>query len=72
MQYLLKLYEATKKIKNDLTQYQFSTDFLNKKRSYFASLKQRNLYPSHKTLVQLSIPTPIWLESFRPFQILIH
>ena len=66
------MYEETKKFNSDLTQHGFSTDFLNKKKSYFASLKQRNLYPSHKTLVQLSIPTPIWLESFRPFQILIH
>ena len=54
MQHLIKLYEETKKLNSDLTQYEFSTDFLHKKQSYFASLKQRNLYPSYKTLVQLS------------------
>ena len=54
MKHLVKIYEETKKLKSDLTQYEFSTDFLNKKKSYFASLKQRNLYPSYKTLVQLS------------------
>ena len=54
MQHLIKLFKETKKLNSDLTQYEFSTDFLNKKKSYFASLKQRNLYPSYKTLVQLS------------------
>tara|TARA_B100001057_G_scaffold484615_1_gene562942 strand:- start:341 stop:631 length:291 start_codon:yes stop_codon:yes gene_type:complete len=54
MECLIKLYKETKKLKSGLTQYEFSTDFLNKKKSYFASLKQRNLYPSYKTLVQLS------------------
>ena len=54
MKYLIKLFEETKKLNSNLTQYEFSTDFLNKKKSYFASLKQRNLYPSYKTLVQLS------------------
>lgn len=54
MKHLLKIYEETKKLKCNLTQYEFSTVFLNKKKSYFASLKQRNLYPSYKTLVQLS------------------
>ena len=54
MKHLLRIYEDTKKLNSDLTQYEFSTEFLNKKKSYFASLKQRNLYPSYKTLVQLS------------------
>ena len=54
MKYLVKIYEETKKLNSDLAQYEFSTDFLNKKKSYFASLKQRNLYPSYKILVQLS------------------
>jgi|TARA_B100001964_G_C14015357_1_gene501295 hypothetical protein len=54
MQHFIKLYEETKKLNSNLTQYEFSTEFLHKKRSYFVSLKQRNLYPSYKTLVQLS------------------
>ena len=55
MEHLVKIYKETKKLNSDLTQCEFSTDFLNKKKSYFASLKQRNLYPSYKTLVQLRI-----------------
>ena len=31
MQYLIKLYEDIKKLKNELTLYEFSTDFLNNK-----------------------------------------
>ena len=46
MQHLIKLYAETKKLNSDLTHYEFSTDFLNQKRSYFAFLKQRNLYSS--------------------------
>jgi len=38
MKYLTKLFEETKKLNNDLTRYEFSTDFLNKKKSYFALL----------------------------------
>ena len=54
MKHLVKIFEETKRLNSNLTQYEFSTGFLNKKKSYFASLKQRNLYPSYKTLVQLS------------------
>ena len=38
MKYLTKLFEETKKLNNDLTRYEFSTEFLNKKRSCFSSL----------------------------------
>ena len=38
MKHLVKIYEETKKLNNDLTRYEFSTDFLNKKKSYFALL----------------------------------
>ena len=38
MKHLIKLCESIKGLKNDLTQYEFSTDFLNKKRSCFTSL----------------------------------
>ena len=54
MQHFIKMYEEIKKINGDVTQYEFSSNFLHKKRSYFASLKQRTLYLSQKTLVQLS------------------
>ena len=38
MQHLIKLYKETKNLNSDLTQYEFDTNFLNKKRSYLASL----------------------------------
>lgn len=49
-----RIYEETKKLNSDLTQYEFSTNFLKKNKSYFTSLEQRNLYLSYKILVQLS------------------
>ena len=30
MKYLVKIYEETKKLNSDLTQYEFSTDFLKR------------------------------------------
>ena len=33
MKHLVKIYEETKKLNIDLTQYEFSTDFLNKKQN---------------------------------------
>ena len=54
MKHLITLFKETKKLNSDLTRYEFSTDFLNKKKSCFSSLRQYNLYPSYKTLVQLS------------------
>ena len=54
MKHLIILFEETKKLNSDLTRCEFSTDFLNKKKSCFSSLRQRNLYPSYKTFVQLS------------------
>ena len=35
MQHLIKLYEHTKRLKSDLTQYEFSTDFLKKTKLFF-------------------------------------
>jgi len=35
MKHLVKIYEETKKLNSDLTQYEFSADFLHKKRSHF-------------------------------------
>ena len=35
MKHLVKLFEKTKKLNIDLTRYEFSTDFLNKKKSSY-------------------------------------
>ena len=44
MKHLVKIYEETKKLNNDLTQYEFSTDFLNKKNEKtFNKILQKNL-----------------------------
>ena len=65
MKHLIILFEETKKLNSDLTRCEFSTDFLNKKKSCFSSLRQRNLYPSYKTLVQLSHTYPNLAEAVK-------